>query len=198
MTSFEPPSGADDLAAQAAAIERERAQMEAERAELIRARTQRDLDRQRAELDRERADLVSQRQLDDEPAQPSAVAVIDPSGQEFEVGADGQVLLDDDGQPVPKWAHEVIEFKGFTVQVRAARPEALQAFGMAVSKYAPPKVRTDMWALFVRNHISARSYAELVELMMDPDTKFTVADFGELTKQIATLGTARPTTPSQT
>jgi hypothetical protein len=200
MTTHEPPSGADDLAAQAEALAKERAAYDAEVAEMMRARQQRVIDAGRAELDRERAELAKERSEIDSPTvvpAGSPLAVIDPDGEEYDIGPDGEVYRDDDGNPVPKWPHAVIPFKGIDVQVRAARPEALQAFGLATSKYAPEKVRSEMWALFVSNHISPRSYAELVKLMMDPDTEFTIADFSELTKQIATMNTARPTGPSQ-
>lgn len=176
MTSIEPPSGFEDLAAQTEQLRREREQLEQERA-LVRAR---------------RADQT-------EPAATSGIAVIDPNGQEFEIGDDGKPLLDDDGQPVPRWPHEQLELNGRVIQVRRPKPEALQAFALAASKYTPQRTQTNMVALFVRNHISAKSYNELMLAMMNPEdpNPFVMDDFGKLMQEIAKLGSARPTEPSR-
>lgn len=67
MTSFEPPSGADDLAAEAEAIEAEKQRMEEQHAAVIQARQERrvaqgraDLEQQRAELEQRRAELAAE------------------------------------------------------------------------------------------------------------------------------------------
>lgn len=157
------PSSLDDLAAQTAQVERER-----------------------AELDRRAAELAAK-----------TPAVIDPDGKEYETDEHGVVLLDDDGNPVAKWAHETIDLDGRTIQVRVPQPSALQAFVMATSKYSSDKVSTDMVSLFVRNHISDRSYRDLLVAMMDPEDPFTIEGFGELMRRIASLSTGRPSGPSR-
>lgn len=154
-----------------------------------------DLEAQAADLDRQRADLAAKR---DElaNAQASSVAVIDPDGAEFELNDDGTVYKDEDGKPVPKWTHQTIDLDGRTIQARMPQAAAIQAFSMAVSKHSSTKMQNDMVALFVRNHISARSYNDLLVAMMDPDDSFTLEQFGELMRKIATMSTARPTGPS--
>lgn len=143
------------------------------------------LERQRAELDAQRATLTGQ-----------APAVIDPDGEEFELNDDGTVYKDDNNNPVPKWAHDTIDLDGHLIQARMPQPAAIQAFAMATSRHSPAKTQNEMVAMFVRNHISPRSYQELLERMMDPEDSFTIDQFGELMRRIATLGSARPTKPS--
>ena len=214
MTSFEPPTGMEDLSSQADSVISEREQ----------------LARERAELEQERALVRRRRTIEDqtviggpvveptgEPS-PSSPAVIDPTGVEYELGEDGYpqrdgsgqpiprgeydrddnglVLLDDEGKPRPVWPHQTVELGGRTIQVRVPAAAALQAFSMGVSKYTPEKKQNEMVALFVRRHISDRSYNDLLEYMMDPDDPFTIESFGDLMKEIATLGSGRPTPPS--
>lgn len=221
---YETPRGHDDLAAQTAQLERE--QIERERAELAEAHALvRERRAQRPPVSPvpiPGADAIPGAVGLAEPAPAevvSAPAVIDPAGREFErdehgelvrdgrgepipVGEydrdeHGRVVLDDDGNPYPVWPHETVDLHGRTVQVRVPQPAALQAFSMAVSKFTPVKTQNDMVALFVRRHISDRSYNELLMAMMDPDDSFTMEHFGDLMRKIATLGTARPTGPSR-
>lgn len=163
------PSGIEDLEAQTKDLERQRAELAAKRAELDTANA---------------------------TAQAATVAVIDPDGGEFELNDDGSVYKDDEGKPVPKWAHDTIDLDGHKIQARMPQPAAIQAFAMATSRHSPVKTQNEMVAMFVRNHISPRSYQELLERMMDPEDSFTIDQFGELMRRIATLGSARPTKPS--
>lgn len=148
-----------------------------------------ELERARAALDARAAELAA--------ANANAPAVIDPDGAEYELDEKGAVLKAEDGTPVPKWTHDTVDLKGRTIQAKKPQTAALMAFTMATSKYTTAKVQNDMVALFVRNHISDRSYNDLLVAMMDPDDSFTMEDFGELMRLIATLGTARPTEPSR-
>lgn len=172
MTNPHVPSGIDDLAAQSAELERQRAE----------------LDQARAKLDA--ANTTAQTAV-------SVPVVIDPDGGEYELNDDGTVYKDEDGQPVPKWKYDTVTVNGRVIQARQPQPAAIQAFTMATSKHSSPKTQNEMVAMFVRNHISPRSYQELLTAMMDPDDAFTIESFGELMREIATLGTARPTPPSQ-
>lgn len=182
-TGFEPAPGHDDLAAQAKAVE------EAELAEAL------------AEVRRRRA--VTAETSDGEPVDgitpnDKLVAVIDPDGSEYEVDTEtGAILLDDDGKPVPKWPHETVTIKGREIQIRAPKPSALQAFGLATTKGVPIDQQNRALGQIVRKHISARSFEELQDAMMDPDDPFEMEDFQELVKEIATRGTGRPTGPSK-
>lgn len=214
MTSFEPPTGMEDLSSQADSVITEREQ----------------LARERAELEQERALVRQRRTIEDQPViggpvveptgepSPSAPVVIDPTGAEYELGEDGYpqrdgsgqpiprgeydrddnglVLLDDEGKPRPVWPYRTVELEGRTIQVRVPSAAALQAFSMSVAKGVPDKKQQEMVALFVRRHISDRSYNDLLESMMDPDGGFTIDMFGDLMREIATLGSGRPTGPS--
>lgn len=217
MTSIDPPSGITDLSGQADDIARERAQLAAERVELEQAKA---LVRQRRERE-DRPVILDPAGHEYPPAAATAStpAVIDPDGTEYELDEDGnpqrdgegkpipvgeydryedgRVVLGDDGIPLPVWPHHTVTLKGHLIQVRKPKPEAAQAVALASGKYTPVQTQNDMVALFVRQHISPRSYAELLERMIDPDMDFTMADFGELFQQIATLDTARPTGPSR-
>jgi hypothetical protein len=91
--------------------------------------------------------------------------------------------------------HHTVVVGGLTLHVRKPRPEALQAFAMAVSKYTPTETQNNMVSLFVQQHTTKDSYDDLMQSMMDPDGTFTMDDLGTLMKEIATAGTARPTVP---
>lgn len=220
---FDPPSGIDDLDSQVEDIARERAELEQEQMLVRQRRTLED--QQRPAMtggfpypgEQPRTMRVDDTGTMVPPGM--APAVIDPTGQEYELDSDGvplkdgkgelipvgeweraddgTVWLDDDGNPAPVWTYGTVELQGRTIQARKPLPEALQAFSMAVSKYTPQRTQNNMIALFVRNHISKRSYAELLQRMMDPDDPFTIKSFGELMAKIATLGSARPTEPSR-
>lgn len=209
MTSFEPPSGADDFTAQAELLEQERAQMEAERAELLAQRQaraqQRETDDLRAELEQLRAELKSERNggpapvivdVDPVPAEPeedlsdASVWDIDPDT--------GTAYLDEQGKPVPRWPYETIEVKGHQIQVRKAKASAGAALGILSSRHVALDKQNDATLLFCQRHTSARTFAELMDAMLDPDDEFDMPDWSEVVRQIATQDTGRPTKPSRT
>ena len=163
----ESPSGADDLASQVEELERQKQQ-------LLRA------------AHTEPTRVIDSDGNDDVPAHSSG----------WELDDDGNPVLDEFGKPVPKWRHEFLHFDGVHLEVRKPKPQALQAFSLAVSTHTKAKTKNDMIGLFVKNHLSDASFAFLLSQMMDPDSDFTVARFGDLMREIATLGTARPTQPS--
>lgn len=145
----------------------------------------------------EEAELASQLAEVRQRRAAAAPAVIDSEGSEYEVDPEtGAILLDDAGDPVPKWPHETVTIRGREIQIRAPKPAALQAFGLATAKGVPLMTQNKALATIVRKHISARSFEELQDAMMDPDDDFTLDDFQELVKEIATRGTGRPTGPS--
>jgi hypothetical protein len=200
MATIEPPHGIEDLTGQVSDIETERAQLAQERAALeeekalVRQRRIRE-DQQQPTVLEPTGEPVTQ-----EPAasRPYAPAVVDSEGGEFEVDVEtGEVIRDSFGAPIPKWKHQTVELDGEIIQVRKPAPQALQAFSMAISKYAPPQIQMDMANLFVKNHISPLSYGRLLARMMDPEESFTMEDFGRLIEKIATLDTARPIEPSR-
>lgn len=228
---FDPPSGIDDLDSQAEDIARERAELEQEQMLVRQRRTLEDQQRPAmtgglpypGEQPRTMRVDDTGTMIPPGPAPgpwPGGMpAVIDPTGQEYELDSEGAPLkdgkgqlipkgewertdsgalwLDDDGNPSPVWAYDTVELQGRTIQARKPNAAALQAFSMAVSKYTPQRTQNNMVALFVKNHISKRSYTELLQRMMDPDDPFTIDSFGELMQKIATLGSGRPTEPSR-
>ena len=144
----------------------------------------------------EAMELVKQRRA--AAGEDGAVAVIDPSGAEYEVDPEtGVSRRDDDGNPVPKWPHDTITIKGREIQIRTPKASALQAFGLGTAKGEPIDAQNLALANLVRKHISPKSYAEIKEWMTDPDIDFDLADFQSLMKEIATRGTGRPTGPSR-
>lgn len=184
-TGFEPNPGHEDLAAQAKAAD------DAELAEAL------------AEVRRRRAATAPEVIEPDSEVgvitpQDRLVAVIDPEGSQYEVDPKTDaILLDDDGNPVPKWPHETVTIKGREIQIRAPKTSALQAFGLATTKGVPIEQQNRALGQIVRKHISAKSFEELQDAMMDPDDPFEMEDFQELVKEIATRGTGRPTGPSK-
>lgn len=176
-TGFEPTPGHEDLAAQTEAAE------ESEMAEAL------------AEVRRRRA--AKTEGVTSSVTAGEGLAVIDPDGEQYEVGDDGKILLDDDGEPVPKWPHQTITIRGHDIQYRTAKTTAFQALGLATSKGVSAEAQNAALASIVRKHISPRSFAELQEAMIDPDDDFTLDDFQALMKAIATQGTGRPTGPSR-
>lgn len=107
---------------------------------------------------------------------------------------DGQLsVLDDEDKP---WPYDTVELSGNLVEVRKPKPEALQAFNMAVSPHSSNEIRNKYTTLFMLKHLSEKSYDWLLGRMSDPDDEFSFSDFADLMKAIATLGTGRPTEPS--
>ncbi|MBF6417001.1 hypothetical protein [Nocardia cyriacigeorgica] len=196
--TIQPPSGAEDLAAQLEQLEAERAQLEAERAEVLKAREHRDTSEPGGEL-------------------AVAGAVIDPDGQEYELDIDGQVLrdgagkpipvgeyerddkgvaiLDDSGTPYAKWPHDSVEYKGHSFQIKKASTGAMQALNLMQSDSLPAETQNRIYHRFVDGHMSMMSRVRFMELLLSGE--FEMADYRELFKLILTQGTARPTKPSR-
>jgi len=223
---YQPPSGVEDLASQTNDLEQEREALAAERAMFEQQRQEAALVRQRRQQVTAPIGPVVVNDPMGSALLPEGInptsepgPVIDPTGQAYELDKDGQpvrdgngdpipageydrdddgvVVLDSDGNPAPVWKHGTIELHGMTIQARKPQPAALQAFSMAVSKHTPARTQTDMVTLFVRMHISDRSYGDLLAAMMNPDTAIDIKIFGELMSKIATMGTSRPTLPSR-
>ncbi|WP_280248797.1 hypothetical protein [Nocardia abscessus] len=210
--SYEPPSGAEDLAAQTERIER--AQLDQEMA-LVRQRRD-----ERPPVAYQGLTTIGAIPDDTADALGQAVkpgAVIDPVGLEYETDSDGAVLrdgqdnpiptgdydrdengvavLDESGKPIPAWPHDTIEFQGRKIQIRLATPEALNAFSMSASDSLPQETQNRIYHKFVDAHISMRSRVELIDAMIDGS--FSMDDYRELFKRIARNGSARPTKPSK-
>lgn len=193
--SYEPPSGAEDLAAQAEQLRREREEFEREKAEA--------LERRAARMTAPPADEP----VADEPApEPEHEVdndnepVLDPAGEpvpkgDYERDTDGAILFDDAGRPYPRWQHDEFEYKGHTFQIKAAEPGALQAFQMMAASSLPEETQTRMYRQFVDSHLSLLSQTRVFDLMLAGE--FTPEDYGEMFKRIARNGSARPTKPSR-
>jgi hypothetical protein len=92
-----------------------------------------------------------------------------------------------------------VEVMGETYRVRPPLPTALHAFEAAISPHQhTSRIRADMTARFVRQHMEAASYEKLIVRMIDPDHAGTMTGvISELLSTISTLGTARPFVPSR-
>ncbi|MFD3426146.1 hypothetical protein [Nocardia fluminea] len=173
-TGFEPNPGHEDLAT---------ATKDAEDAELAEAL---------AEVRRRRAAAEGEPTPNDK-----LVAAIDPDNSKFEVDPDtGEIVRDSDGEPVVKWPHDTVTIKGHVIEIRAPKTTALTAFSLVNTKGVSADKQNAVMSQLLRNHISAKSFEELQDAMMDPDDEFEMDDFQELVKEIATRGTSRPTVPS--
>lgn len=98
----------------------------------------------------------------------------------------------------PSVGYRFVEIAGENIEVRVPNPKSLAVFTAAISKHASKNLQNDMIGLFVRRHVSTKSYEHMIYRMMDPDDEFEMRHFGELMRSIATVGTARPTGPSRT
>lgn len=88
----------------------------------------------------------------------------------------------------PGWAHETLEFKGDTLEVRKPTQQALAAFSLATSKYVSPQTRNDMTGMFISRHMSPDSYDRVFSRLMDPDdADYTFETIGELMRGVVTL-----------
>ncbi|WP_280187046.1 MULTISPECIES: hypothetical protein [Nocardia] len=221
--SYEPPSGAEDLAAQTAEIERQREELIQEMALVRQRRAERppvadqEVGKGAFLAEALAAEYHDQDPLADLAKRGTVGAVIDPDGLEYETDADGAVLrdgqdqpiptgdydrdengvalLDESGTPIPAWPHDTIEFRGRKIQIRLATPEALNAFSMSASDSLPQETQNRIYHKFVDAHISMRSRVELIDAMIDGS--FSMDDYRELFKRIARNGSARPTKPSK-
>ncbi|MEU1550188.1 hypothetical protein [Nocardia sp. NPDC005745] len=214
--SYEPPSGAEDLAAQAEQVARERDQLEQEMALVRQRRAERPSVAYQplstiGDVAGDMASTVGPVDV------VKAGAVIDPDGMEYELDGDGDVLrdgedkpipkgdyerdengvalLDDAGRPFERWPHDTIEYKGRKIQIKKASPEALQAMSLSTSDTLPAETQLRIYHRYVDSHISMRSRVELMDAMLAGE--FTMDDYRELFKLIAKAGSGRPTKPSR-
>lgn len=189
--TIQPPSGAEDLAAQAEALRREREEFQAEQAAALAARADRDL----AE-----AEATAAADADTYHVDADGNPILDPDGKpyrrgEWETDDNGALILDDAGSPYPLWKHDTVEHKGHTFQIRRAEPAAVNAFTMMSTSSLPAATQMRMYRQFVDRHMSLMSQAKMFDLMLDGE--FDMDDYKEMFKLIATQDTARPTGPSK-
>lgn len=84
---------------------------------------------------------------------------------------DGEVIRGDEievAKPA-EWEHELLEFKGDTLQVRAPSDQALTAFSLASGRFVPMDIKNDIVGMFVAKHLSVESYGRVFSRLMDPD-----------------------------
>ncbi|QNL30150.1 hypothetical protein SEA_MARIOKART_23 [Gordonia phage Mariokart] len=101
------------------------------------------------------------------PAPPTVSGEPQPPVEELE----GEVIRRDEvavPQAAP-WEHELLEFKGDTLQVRAPSDQALTAFSLASGRFVPMDVKNDIVGMFVAKHLSIESYGQVFSRLMDPD-----------------------------
>ena len=115
-----------------------------------------------------------------------------------DLAAQTKRVIDQDGNDVGAWQHQVISVDGMELEARTPSPQALQAFSSAISSSSPATLRNDMTSLFIRRHLSPESHEKLMEKLMDPDGSGTdERTLSRVLKAIATLGTGRPSGPSR-
>lgn len=101
--------------------------------------------------------------------------------------------VDDVESGIGRW-HRV-EVGGQAVLIRKPQPNALRSFSAAVSRHAKAN-SNDMVTLFVQEHTHPESWEALLVRMLDPEDPIGLDTLGAVMREIATLGTARPTVPS--
>lgn len=141
-----------------------------------------------AAIEREEA-LVAKRKAELLARRPEGPQIV-------EMDENGNVLAVPEEAP---WEHEMLEdFFGEDFEVRRPTAQALAAFSLCSGKYINQKMQNDMVGLFIKQHMSEKSHERVYVRMMDPDDpEFTPQTLGELMRRIATIGTGRPTEPSQ-
>ncbi|WP_280420632.1 hypothetical protein [Nocardia carnea] len=107
----------------------------------------------------------------------------------------GVVLRNDAGFPYPKWPHETIEYKGLSIQIRTATPEALNALSLGSSEDLPFETRNRVSMEFVNDHISQLSRVRIIDALKAGT--FSMDDYAEVMKRISRRGSARPTRQSK-
>ncbi|WAB09201.1 hypothetical protein SEA_LITTLEMUNCHKIN_25 [Gordonia phage LittleMunchkin] len=116
-----------------------------------------------------------------EPTPPSEPGVID-GALEGDVVRKDEVALPGEEKP---WGHELLEFKGDTLEVRAPTDQALTAFSLASGRYVPMEIKNDIVGLFVAKHLSPKSYGQVFTRLMDPDDDtYAPETIGELMRAI--------------
>lgn len=99
---------------------------------------------------------------------------------------EGEVIQRDEiAKPEDTWPHELLEFKGDTLQVRAPSDQALTAFSLASGRFVPMEIKNDIVGLFVSKHLSLQSYGHVFARLMDPDDEgYNPETIGELMRAI--------------
>lgn len=92
----------------------------------------------------------------------------------------------DAAEPAPEpWPFKTIDFKGMILQVRVPDQSALVGVTMASAPGLPPQAQLRIFTKFLMNHMSATTFVQVVELMMDPDSDVTIQD---IVSRLASLG----------
>lgn len=144
---------------------------------------------QEEQLAKAKQDLAAKKSL-------AGVVVEDADGQPRVTTA--ELANVDDSPRELDWNHDQVEYGGELFNVKRPQPQALTAFAIASGKYVPEETQRNLVSLFVRNHMSPKSFLRFFERMMDPDDPdFDAAALGEMMRLISTRGTARPTKPSR-
>lgn len=134
------------------------------------------------ELRRDEAALAAKREAVEKLRLQGEAVVLDEHGN----------VVPSDAPPVP-WPHDVLDFMGEEFEIRRPSAQALAAFSLSSGKYISQDMQNNMVGLFIRNHLSEASHGRVYERMMDPeDVDFTPTTLGDLVREIATFGTARP------
>ncbi len=84
-----------------------------------------------------------------------------------------------------------IELDFGTFYARSPLPNAVGALGSSVNSKISPEEQVNYIGLFVQNHLEPESFDRLLEGMMTGD--FPANAVSEVSRAIATRGTARPT-----
>lgn len=73
--------------------------------------------------------------------------------------------------PAPAaWPHLTLEYGGHTLEVRKPNESALIAIAMTGVPSLGPQGQMRIFSTFLSNHMSQRSFVEVVEAMTDPDS----------------------------
>ena len=106
---------------------------------------------------------------------------------------DGEVIRADlPAVPGQDWGHELLEFKGDTLQVRCPSDQALTAFSLASGRFVPMEIKNDIVGLFVAKHLSLDSYGHVFSRLMDPDDDgYNPETIGELMRAIVGISVER-------
>ncbi|UJE15678.1 hypothetical protein SEA_LIGMA_23 [Gordonia phage Ligma] len=118
------------------------------------------------------------------PAPPTVSGEPQPPTDE---ALDGEIVRTDE-VAVPgetPWEHELLEFKGDTLEVRAPSDQALTAFSLASGRFVPMDIKNDVVGLFVAKHLSPKSYGQVFTRLMDPDDDgYNPETIGDLMRSI--------------
>lgn len=71
---------------------------------------------------------------------------------------------------VPEWAHDHLDYAGLSLEVRKPNESALIAISMTGVPALGSQGQMRIFTQFLVNHLSAESFATVVESMTDPDS----------------------------